>query len=220
MNGSDFVTVLPFAFLVGWGCVLLVVDVFYFETRTYITARLAALGLVLTLIATLVTHTGREMQAYNHMISVDGFAVFLTVLFLASGLVAIAISYDYLTRMGINRGEYYTLLLFSISGMILMAYASDLIVVFLALELLSIPLYVMAGMARPRVASEEAGGRRLHRSTLQRRGRERGGEDRERRPGSVGLPRVPTEVDALSVWGPSPRRSGVCLPWGIRGSRL
>ena len=60
-----------------------------------------------------------------------------------------ALAYDYVKRMGLERGEYYTLLLFSISGMMLMAQAADLIIVFLALELLSIPLYVLAAFARP-----------------------------------------------------------------------
>ncbi len=90
------------------------------------------------------------------MVVVDGFAVFLNVLFLASGLAGVALAYDYLKRMGIEKGEYYALLLFTISGMLLMAYADDLIVVFLALELLSIPLYMLAGFARPRPESEEA----------------------------------------------------------------
>jgi NADH-quinone oxidoreductase subunit N len=90
------------------------------------------------------------------MIIGDGFASFLTVLFLLAGLAGIALAYDYLKRMGIERGEYYTLLLFSICGMVLMAHAGDLIVVFLALELLSIPLYVLSGFAYPRLESEEA----------------------------------------------------------------
>jgi len=59
--------------------------------------------------------------------------------------------------MGLERGEYYTLLLFSVTGMMLMAQAADLIVVFLAWELLSIPLYVLAAFARPKAESEEAG---------------------------------------------------------------
>ena len=59
--------------------------------------------------------------------------------------------------MGLERGEYYTLLLFSISGMMLMAQAGDLLIVFLALEMLSIPLYVLAAFARPQSNSEEAG---------------------------------------------------------------
>ena len=90
------------------------------------------------------------------MVINDGFSTFLNILFLISGLAAIAVAYDYLKRMDIDRGEYYVLLLFSICGMMLMSLANDLIVVFLALELLSIPLYVLAGFARPRVESEEA----------------------------------------------------------------
>jgi NADH-quinone oxidoreductase subunit N len=58
--------------------------------------------------------------------------------------------------MGLDRGEYYPLLLLSISGMMLMSMAADLIIIFLALELLSIPLYVLSGFARPRQDSEEA----------------------------------------------------------------
>ena len=58
--------------------------------------------------------------------------------------------------MGIERGEYYALLMFTVGGMMLMAQAGDLIIIFLSLELLSIPLYVMAGFARPRLDSEES----------------------------------------------------------------
>jgi NADH-quinone oxidoreductase subunit N len=97
-----------------------------------------------------------QQAAFNGMVVQDGYAVFLQALFLISGLVAIALSYDYLKRMEIDRSEYYILMLFSISGMMLMSMAADLIVVFLALELLSIPLYVLAGFARPRISSEEA----------------------------------------------------------------
>jgi NADH-quinone oxidoreductase subunit N len=89
-------------------------------------------------------------------VEVDNFTIFLYVLFLGSGLLTIAISHDYLQRMQIERGEYYVLLLFSVAGMMLMALAADLIVVFLALELLSLPLYIMAGFARPKLDSEEA----------------------------------------------------------------
>jgi NADH-quinone oxidoreductase subunit N len=103
-----------------------------------------------------IIQSGVESEAFGGMIRVDGFSQFLNILVLGSGLVAVMLSYDYLNRLGIQRGEYYVLLLFSISGMMLMAMAADLIVIFLALELLSIPLYVLAGFARPRTDSEEA----------------------------------------------------------------
>ena len=94
--------------------------------------------------------------AFNGMLRADGFARFLNVLFLASGIAGIGLAHGYLKRLGIERGEYYSLLLFTSSGMMTMAYAVDLIMVFLALELLSIPLYVLTGFARPQLASEEA----------------------------------------------------------------
>jgi len=156
MTQSDLYTILPIIILVAWACVLLLVDLFIPKERKGWTALLAAVGLAGTLGVTL-TQAGRELAAFNGMVMLDGFSSFLNALFLASGLLGIAIAYGYLRRMGIERGEYYTLLLFSISGMMLMVQAADLIVVFLALELLSIPLYVLAAWARPRLDSEEAG---------------------------------------------------------------
>ena len=125
------------------------------KERSWLSPLLAAIGLVITLGFSLA-QTGKTSTAFGGMVVVDGFASFLFVLILSSGLAGIAVAFDYLKRMGIDRGEYYVLLLFSISGVMLMATASDLIIVFLALELLSIPLYVLAGFAQPRIESEES----------------------------------------------------------------
>lgn len=141
--------------LIAWSCVLLLVDLFIPKGRKGWTALLAALGLLLCLGLT-ISQAGWVSSGFNGMVIHDGFSFFLNILFLGSGLAGIAVAFDYLRRMDIERGEYYILLLFSISGMMLMSQANDLIVVFLALELLSIPLYVLSGFARPRVESEEA----------------------------------------------------------------
>jgi NADH-quinone oxidoreductase subunit N len=157
MNDLNFAAVLPLTILVVWACVLLLVDLFIPKDRKSITALLAALGLALTLGFTL-TQIGQEPSAgFNNMVMLDGFSVFVNALLLLSGLLGIGLSFGYIKRMNLERGEYYTLMLFSISGMMLMAQAGDLIVVFLALELLSIPLYVLAAFDRPKVQSEEAG---------------------------------------------------------------
>ena len=156
MTRSDLYTILPTILLVAWACVLLLVDLFIPKGHKGWTALLAAVGLAGTLGVTLA-QAGRELSAFGGMVVLDGFSSFLNILFLASGIGAIAIAYGYLKRMSLERGEYYTLMLFSISGMLLMAQAADLIVTFLALELLSIPLYVLAAFARPRADSEEAG---------------------------------------------------------------
>ena len=156
MTQSDFYTILPLTILTTWACVLLLVDLFIPKDRKSITALFSALGLALTLGFTL-SQIGREVSGFSGMVVLDGFSTFVNALLLVSGLLGIALAYGYVKRMGLERGEYYTLLLFSVTGMMLMAQATDLIVVFLALELLSIPLYVLTAFARPNVESEEAG---------------------------------------------------------------
>jgi len=156
MTYSDLITVLPLVFLTFWACVLLLVDLFIPKGRKGWTALLAALGLAAAMGLT-VMYAGQTGFGFSGMVVLDGFSSFLDVLFLAAGLLGIALAYGYLRRMGIERGEYYALLLFSVVGMMLMAQAANLIVIFLALELLSIPLYVLAAFARPRLDSEEAG---------------------------------------------------------------
>jgi NADH-quinone oxidoreductase subunit N len=155
MTTIDFYAILPLITLVAWASALLLLDLFFARKVEGLTPILAALGLLITLIISAL-NPGAGSTAFNGMIEADGFSSYLQILFAGSGIVGIALAYGYLKRMGINRGEYYPLLLYSISGMILMAQAADLIVVFLALELLSIPLYILAGIARPNPASEEA----------------------------------------------------------------
>jgi NADH-quinone oxidoreductase subunit N len=147
--------ILPLIVLPVWACLVLLVDAFVPKARQWLTALLSAFGLVITL-AIVFLQPGQAASAFGGMIAVDGFSKFLNVLLLFSGLAGVALAYDYLRRMELQRGEYYVLLLFAITGMMLMAHAADLIIVFLALELLSIPLYVLAGIAVPRVESEEA----------------------------------------------------------------
>jgi NADH-quinone oxidoreductase subunit N len=154
-QAQDLIHILPLLILIGWACVLLLVDLFIREKA--VTAILAMIGLATSLAATIIdAGGGKAVELFNAMIVVDSYAFFLNLLFLISGLIAIALAFRYLRQHAIERGEFYALMLLSISGMMLMTVAGDLMVVFLALELLSLPLYVMAGFARPKVESEEA----------------------------------------------------------------
>ncbi len=154
-NTNDLLAILPFIIVVAWAILLLLAELVIPKERKGVMPVLAGIGLLLALVAA-VARVGGQTVAFNGMIVYDGFAVFLSVLFLGSGLAAVALSYDYLKRMDLHHNEFYILLLLSISGMLLMAMAADLILVFMALELLSIPLYVLAGFALPRQDSEEA----------------------------------------------------------------
>ena len=128
LTPADYSTIFPLIFLTAWACVLLLVDLFVPKERKGITALLAALGLGFTLVFTL-RQIGQGITGFQDMVVLDGFAVFVNILLLVSGLLGIALAYGYVKRMGLERGEYYTLLLFSVTGMMLMAQAADLIVV-------------------------------------------------------------------------------------------
>lgn len=155
MPAIDLTPLLPFLIVVGWACVLLLIDLFIPHDRKGITAALAAIGLVAALAAVLMSFDQRGEFFYG-MIVQDGFSSYLQMIFLVTGLIGISLAYDYIRRRHIERGEYYPLLLFSVGGMILMGLAGDLIVVFLAVEMLSLPLYILAGFARSEEESEEA----------------------------------------------------------------
>jgi len=156
LTPQDYQVLTPYILLTVWACILLLVDLFIPKSRKGITALLSALGLAVTLGFTL-SQIGREGVGFSGMVVLDGFSTFLNALLLVSGILGVALAYGYVKRMGLERGEYYTLLLFSVTGMMLMAQAADLIIVFIALELLSIPLYVLAAFARTNLRSEEAG---------------------------------------------------------------
>ena len=90
------------------------------------------------------------------MVAEDQYAVFFRLVILASAAVAVLLGTHYLRRTGEGRGEFYALVLFATSGMTLLVAAADLIVVFLALEVLSLSLYVLAGFSFSRLGSQEA----------------------------------------------------------------
>ena len=156
MTQIDFYTILPVSLLVVWACALLLVDLNITKERKGLTALLAAVGLAVTM-GVALTQIGQNYTGFKGMVVLDGFSNFLNILFLLTGMFGIAVAIGYLKRMNLERGEYYVLMLFSVAGMMLMSQATDLIVTFLALELLSIPLYVLAAFAYSRTESAEAG---------------------------------------------------------------
>ncbi|MCA9971325.1 MAG: NADH-quinone oxidoreductase subunit N [Anaerolineales bacterium] len=158
---SIYLTILsPVLIVAGWGMLIMLLEFFIPEERKGWYTWLSLVGIVLAFVQTAVLwgyEGGTFTPAGGHpMILVDNYANFLNLIFLITGALTILLSVNYLPRVGLDRAEFYMLLLFSISGMMLMGMANDLILVFLALELLSIPLYIMSGLAWPRAESEES----------------------------------------------------------------
>ena len=90
------------------------------------------------------------------MVAVDGLALFTRVTICIAGLVTVPLGYAYLEERRIHRAEYYPLLLLSATGMTLLASAADFIMVFIAIEILSLSLYVLSGFAKRDLNSQES----------------------------------------------------------------
>lgn len=88
------------------------------------------------------------VYGFSGMVVADNFSTFFTVLFLVAGGLSLLMSENYVDTQGLAPGEYFALTLFATSGMVLMARSTDLIMLFLGLEVLSVSLYVLAGYMR------------------------------------------------------------------------
>ena len=151
----DFYAMLPMLILAVGGMALMLIDLALKPQHKQRGAWLAVLAFVAAGAASWAL-LGLQGTAFSGMLVVDSYAQVLGLVAIGAGLLTVLTSINYLRDRGIARNEYYVLLLFSVGGMVMMAAAHNLIIVFIALELLSIPLYVLAGFARPDTASEEA----------------------------------------------------------------
>jgi NADH-quinone oxidoreductase subunit N len=142
--------------LATWATILLMIDLFIPKERKSVTAWLAIGGVAFAFVANLLVYN-RQQTAFLGMFVADPFTGFMNVVILLTTVLGILLSIDYLKRTGTERGEHYVLILFSAVGAMFMASANDLITVFVALELLSIPLYILAASRAPDVRSEESG---------------------------------------------------------------
>ena len=115
---------------------------------------LGIIGLVGAAIATSLLWD-RDAASFG-VIRADNFSLFVTWILILVGVLSIALSGSVIEREGLPRGEYYALMLFSLGGMMLMAMAVDLLVIFLALEVLSLGVYVLTGIRRDSPEATEA----------------------------------------------------------------
>ncbi|MCL2761418.1 MAG: NADH-quinone oxidoreductase subunit N [Desulfuromonadales bacterium] len=136
--------------------VLLLVNVFVKGEQKGYLGILSILGILVT-IYVCVTGWGNPVEGFSGSIVQDNFGIFFKVIFLVVSAMSILIVDQYIVREDCNYGEIYPLMLFATVGMMLMAAGTDLMTIFLGLEVLSVSLYVLAGFNRNSLKSNEAG---------------------------------------------------------------
>jgi NADH-quinone oxidoreductase subunit N len=149
----NFVALAPSLIVMGTALLVLLLDLAVADKR--VLGYLGLLGVVAAAIVSILM-AGYAPLAFQDMAVSDGYSLFFNLVFLATAGLSLLIAVDYLDRHDMQHGAYYALLLFSTGGMMLMAAATDLIVLFLALEIMSVALYILAGFNHKQFASAEA----------------------------------------------------------------
>jgi len=139
------------------GVIVMLVDAFTHRRQRHITATLSILAILSAGVASIwLWMQWPATSAFNGMIVLDELRLSFTVVFLIVAILTILIATIWLDVEDLPAGEFHSLLLFATSGMMLMASAGDLVIVFLGLEILSIATYVLAGFRRADRRSNES----------------------------------------------------------------
>lgn len=153
LTTTDYLSILPTLILAVWAMALMLIELRV--SRASVIGWLALIGFVVAGLVTVLLWNQNGF-GFSGMVVVDPYALFLGLIGIIAGALTVLQSLNYINDRNIARGEYFALLMFSVSGITLMASANNLIIVFIALEILSIPLYVLAGFAGPNRQSQEA----------------------------------------------------------------
>jgi NADH-quinone oxidoreductase subunit N len=151
---SDLRLMLPEIILFAWAMLMLLYGVIRKESGGNAMIYLTMLGLVITGFAIPVAGYG---VAFGGTFFVDKFSVFFKMIFLGAAFFAVSSSSSFLNKLKSDHGEYFALILLSTIGMMFLVSTGELITLYVALELTTIPLFVLAAYRKDKVQSSEAG---------------------------------------------------------------
>lgn len=150
--------ILPELIVALAGVIVMIVDAFSHPRQRLVTGTLSLLSMLAAAAATIWLWVARPLtaSAFNGMIVLDEFRLSFTVIFIVVAILTLLIATFWIETESLPAGEFHSLLLFATAGMMLMASAGDLVIVFLGLEILSIATYVLAGFRRTDTRSNES----------------------------------------------------------------
>jgi NADH-quinone oxidoreductase subunit N len=154
MLDSSFAAIVPMLCVTLAAIAAMVAESFRDKGEQMPIGGLGVIGLGFALLGSVLLW-GRNASSFG-LVRADNFGLFITITLCIVGLLTITFSGQTIRREGLPVGEYYTLMLFAVAGMMLMATASDLLTIFLALEILSISIYVLTGLRRDSAHAIEA----------------------------------------------------------------
>jgi len=150
----NFSLLMPELFLFAWAILVFSIDIFFLKGRKDILSYISLVGLAITLVIACITPSGRT---FGRTFVSDGFSMFFNIIFLSSTMIAIASSGSLSEKLKYHRGEFYGLILMATVGMMFIASAGEMISLYVALELTTISLFILAAYRKTRIESSEAG---------------------------------------------------------------
>ncbi|MDH5789954.1 MAG: NADH-quinone oxidoreductase subunit N [Nitrospinota bacterium] len=150
----DLISLAPVLVLSVFTMLVMLMDLFIGKNKSALVF-VALTGLLLAAVSSFAK-TDWPVSSFGGSYVVDHMSVFFTMIFCLSSGLAILLSVEYNKRENIRVGEYYSLIMFCTVGMIILASSTDLIMIFLGIEIVSICLYVLAGIRRGDTRSNEA----------------------------------------------------------------
>ncbi len=151
----SWIALLPGLLVAATSIVVLIADLFAEGPDREGLGWIGMLGLGVAALSAALSWSA-DAAGFGGSFVLDRFAIFFIVVLCLTGILTLLLSMDYLSAIRVETGEYYVQFLLAVLGMLVMAQANDLVLIFLGLELMSIPVYVLAGIWRPELRSSEA----------------------------------------------------------------
>ena len=152
----EFLPAAPEIFLLAMTCAILLVDLFLAQPRRWITAALSYITLAGCAVITWTTADGQVVLTFSNMFFDDPLSDVLKMLVYASVITTLVYSRGYMRDRGLDKGEFYVLVLFATLGMMVMISAAHLLTLYLGLELMSLSLYALVALDRDSARATEA----------------------------------------------------------------
>lgn len=157
ITSKDLGLIGPLLIIIATACFVLILDLFSRDREKIWSFYLTAFGLVVAFIYNVFLGGQKLGKPFDGLLNVDTFSLIFNGLIFLSAILTVFLSLSYMRRTGTMLAEYYVMILAVVMGMSVIAMSADLMMIFLGVELLSIPLYVLAAFLRERRSSVEAG---------------------------------------------------------------
>ncbi|MBI4437044.1 MAG: NADH-quinone oxidoreductase subunit N [Candidatus Omnitrophica bacterium] len=151
---QDLFFFLPETCLLVTGVILLLLDPFLPKEKKSFLGGISVMGILASALATLCLWK-ENAPLFGHLYRLDPYALFFKLIFLGTTLFTFLVSFRYLSLTRLPQGEYFALILFATTGMMVMAAGMDLLSIYLGLEVMAISSYALVGFLKKERASLE-----------------------------------------------------------------